>query len=35
MISRIIKDTLVEKQIYMYDESAGTKARKDIPWWVK
>lgn len=33
MISRIIKDTLDEKQISVYDESVGTKARKYIPWW--
>jgi len=35
MISRIIKDTLDEEQVYIYDESAGTKARKYIPWWAK
>jgi predicted HTH transcriptional regulator len=35
MISRIIKDTLDEKQIFVYDESVGTKARKYIPWWAK
>lgn len=35
MISRIIKDTLAEKQIFIYDESVGTKARKYIPWWAR
>lgn len=35
MVSRIIRDTLDEKQIYIYDESVGTRARKYIPWWVK
>jgi len=35
MISRIIKDTLDEKQIYIYDESVGTRARKYVPWWAK
>lgn len=35
MVSKIIKDTLSEKQIYIYDESVGTRARKYIPWWSK
>jgi len=35
MVSKIIKDTLNEKQIYIYDESVGTRARKYIPWWAK
>jgi len=35
MVSRIIRDTLDEKQIYIYDESVGTRARKYIPWWAK
>ncbi len=35
MISRIIKDTLDEKQVYIYDKNAGTRARKYIPWWAK
>ncbi len=35
MVSKIIKDTLEEKQIYIYDESVGTRARKYIPWWAK
>ena len=35
MVSKIIKETLDEKQIYIYDESVGTRARKYIPWWAK
>jgi predicted HTH transcriptional regulator len=35
MVSRIIRDTLDEKQIYIYDESVGTRARKYVPWWAK
>ena len=35
MVSKIIKDTLDEKQIFIYDESVGTKARKYIPWWAR
>lgn len=35
MVSRIIKDTLEENQIYIYDDSVGTRARKYIPWWSK
>jgi len=35
MVSKIIKDTLNEKQVYIYDESVGTRARKYIPWWAK
>jgi len=35
MASKIIKDTLNEEQIYIYDESVGTRARKYIPWWAK
>ena len=35
MVSKIIKDTLNEEQIYIYDESVGTRARKYIPWWAK
>ena len=35
MVSKIIKDTLDEKQIYIYDRSVGTRARKYIPWWAK
>jgi len=35
MVSKIIKETLDEKQIYIYDESVGTKARKYVPWWAK
>jgi len=35
MVSKIIKDTLDEKQIYIYDESVGTRARKYIPWWAR
>ena len=35
MVSKIIKETLDEEQIYIYDESVGTRARKYIPWWVR
>lgn len=35
MVSKIIKDTLDEEQIFIYDESVGTRARKYIPWWAK
>ncbi|MEA1983260.1 MAG: ATP-binding protein, partial [Campylobacterota bacterium] len=35
MVSKIIKETLDEKQIYIYDESVGTRARKYVPWWAK
>jgi len=35
MISRIIRDTLDEHKIYIYNESVGTRARKYIPWWAK
>ncbi len=35
MVSRIIKDALEAKKIYIYDESVGTKARKYIPYWAK
>jgi len=35
IISRIIKNTLDEELIYIYDESVGTRARKYIPWWAK
>jgi predicted HTH transcriptional regulator len=35
MVSKIIKETLDEEQIYIYDESVGTRARKYIPWWAK
>jgi len=35
MVSRIIKDTLDDEQIFIYDESVGAKARKYIPWWAK
>lgn len=35
MVSKIIKETLDERQIYIYDESVGTRARKYIPWWAK
>ena len=35
MISRIIRDTLDENKIHIYDESVGTRARKYVPWWAK
>jgi predicted HTH transcriptional regulator len=35
MASKIIKDTLDEEQVYIYDESVGTRARKYVPWWAK
>jgi len=35
MVSKIIKDTLNEEQVYIYDESVGTRARKYIPWWAR
>jgi len=35
MVSRIIKEALIEKLIYIYDEKVGTKARSYIPWWAK
>lgn len=35
MVSRIIKEALVEKLIYIYDENVGAKARSYIPWWAK
>lgn len=35
MVSRIIKDALEVKKIYIYDETVGTKARKYIPYWAK
>jgi len=35
IVSRIIKETLNEKLIYIYDENVGAKARSYIPWWAK
>ncbi|NOZ91500.1 MAG: transcriptional regulator [Epsilonproteobacteria bacterium] len=35
MVSRIIKEALSEKLIYIYDESVGAKARSYVPWWAK
>jgi len=35
MVSRIIKDTLDDKKISIYDESVGTRARTYVPSWVK
>ena len=35
IVSRIIKEALEEKLIYIYDEKVGAKARSYIPWWVK
>jgi len=35
MVSRIIKEALKDKLIYIYDESVGTKAREYVPWWAK
>jgi len=35
MVSRIIKEALVEKLIYIYDENVGAKARSYVPWWAK
>jgi len=35
MISRIIKEALDKKVIYIYDETVGAKARKYVPWWAK
>lgn len=29
------EETLDEQQVYIYDESVGTRARKYIPWWAK
>jgi len=33
--SRIIKEALKEKMIYIYDDKVGAKARSYIPWWAK
>jgi len=33
MISRIIKQAVDAKAIRPYDESAGTKAKRYVPWW--
>ena len=35
MVSRIIKEALDEKLIYIFDENVGVKARSYIPWWAK
>ena len=35
MVSRIIKEALDEKLIYIFDENVGAKARSYIPWWAK
>ena len=35
MVSRIIKETLEEKKISIYDESVGTRARTYVPSWSK
>ncbi len=35
IVSRIIKEALNKKAIYIYDETVGNKARKYIPWWVR
>ena len=35
MVSRIIKEALDEKLIYIYDEKVGAKARSYVPWWAK
>lgn len=35
MVSRIIKEALVEKLIDIYDENVGAKARSYVPWWAK
>ncbi len=32
-VSRVIKQALVAKRIKLYDESAGSKAKRYIPWW--
>ncbi|MGI6393578.1 MAG: ATP-binding protein [bacterium] len=33
IISRIIKEALVENVIKIHDDSVGTRARKYLPWW--
>jgi len=33
IISRIIKEALIENTIRIYDDSVGTRARKYLPWW--
>ncbi|WP_187759773.1 HD domain-containing protein [Thiospirochaeta perfilievii] len=35
MVSRIIKETLEENKISIYDESVGTRARTYVPSWSK
>jgi len=35
MVSRIIKDTLENNKISIYDESVGTRARTYVPTWAK
>ena len=35
MVSRIIKETLNENKICIYDENVGTKARTYVPKWSK
>ncbi len=35
IVSRIIKEALNKKAIYIYDETVGNKARKYIPWWAR
>lgn len=33
IISRIIKEALIENTIKIHDDSVGTRARKYLPWW--
>lgn len=35
IVSRIIKEALNKKAVYIYDETVGNKARKYIPWWAR
>ena len=35
IVSRIIKEALKEKLIYIYDQKVGSKARTYVPWWAK
>jgi len=34
IVSRIIKQALEANAIKPYDDSAGTKAMRYVPWWV-
>lgn len=34
-VSRIIKETIKDSKIEIYDENVGTRARTYIPWWAK